>query len=51
MEGPAISTEDDEHWYYITSAAANKAYCNGKVMYYDSETEKMRFGEKKFSAE
>ena len=51
VEGPAISTEGDEHWYYITSAAANKAYCNGKVMYYDSEMEKMRFGEKKFSAE
>ena len=51
VEGPAISTEDDEHWYYITSAAANKAYCKDKVMYYDSETEKMRFGEKKFSAE
>ena len=51
VEGPTISTQNDEHWYYITSAAANKAYCNGKVMYYDSETEKMRFGEKKFSAE
>ena len=51
VEGPAISTENDVHWYYITSAAANKAYCNGKVMYYDSEMEKMRFGEKKFSAE
>ena len=51
VEGPAISTEDNEHWYYITSAAANKNYCNGKVMYYDSEAKKMRFGEKKFSAE
>ena len=51
VEGPAISAEGDEHWYYITSAAANKAYCKDKVMYYDSETEKMRFGEKKFSAE
>ena len=51
VEGPAISTENDVHWYYITSAAANKAYCNGKVMYYDSETKRMRFGEKKFSAE
>lgn len=51
VEGPAISTEDSICWYYITSAAANKNYCNGKVMYYDSEMKKMRFGEKKFSAE
>ena len=51
IEGPAVSTQGNEHWYYITSAAANKAYCNGKVMYYDNETKRMRFGEKKFSAE
>ena len=51
VEGPEISTQGNERWYYITSAAANKAYCNGKVMYYDNETKRMRFGEKKFSAE
>ena len=51
VEGPAISTQGNERWYYITCAAANKAYCNGKVMYYDNETKRMRFGEKKFSAE
>ena len=51
VEAPTISTEENEYWYYITSAAANKAYCNGKVMYYDAEMGKMRFGEKTFSAD
>ena len=51
VERPVISTEDEEYWYYITSAAANKGYCNGKVMYYDSEAGKMRYADKKFSAE
>ena len=49
-EMPLISTEGDEHWYYITSASA-KTYCAGKVIYYDRETEKMRFGDKAFSAD
>ena len=51
IERPEVSTEGDEHWYYITSAASNKDYCNGKVMYYDSEMKKLRFEEKNFSAE
>ena len=51
VEGPMTSTEEEVYWYYITSAASNKAYCNGKVMYYDSEMEKLRFGEKTFSAD
>lgn len=49
-EGPEISTEGNEHWYYITNAST-QAYCSGKVMYYDSETQKMRFGNKAFRAE
>ncbi len=49
-EMPLISTKGDEHWYYITSASA-KTYCAGKVIYYDRETEKMRFGDKAFSAD
>ena len=49
-EKPAISTEGDEHWYYITSAAANKDYCRGKVMYYNAEDQKMHFGDKQFQA-
>ncbi len=44
------STTGNEHWYYITSAAEND-YCAGKVMYYDGEMQKMRFGNKKFAAE
>ena len=51
IEKPTISTEGNEHWYYITSAAANKGYCNGKVIYYDADMQKLRFGEKSFSAD
>ncbi|MDD6123154.1 MAG: GDSL-type esterase/lipase family protein [Bacteroidales bacterium] len=47
-EPPVISTEGNEHWYYITSASSN-AYCAGKVMYYDAEQDRMRFGDKSFS--
>ena len=47
-EMPAISTEGNERWYYITSASA-KSYCAGKVIYSDSETDKLRFGDKTFS--
>ncbi len=49
-EMPAISTEGNERWYYITSASA-KTYCAGKVIYNDSETGKLRFGDKTFSAD
>lgn len=49
-EMPLISTEGDEHWYYITNASA-KAYCAGKVIYNDNETGKLRFGDKTFSAD
>ena len=49
-EMPTISTEGDEHWYYITNASA-KTYCAGKVIYNDSETGKLRFGDKTFSAD
>ena len=51
IEAPSISTEGNEHWYYITSSASNKAYCNGKVMYYDKDAGIMRFGDKLFSAD
>lgn len=46
-ELPIISTEGKEYWYYITSAST-QAYCAGKVMYYDSQVQKMRFGDKEF---
>ena len=49
-EMPTISTEGNEHWYYITSAST-KTYCAGKVIYNDSETGKLRFGDKTFSAD
>ena len=45
---PKYSTEGNVHWYYIKNAST-KAYCAGKVMYYDSEAHRMRFGEKTFS--
>ena len=45
---PEISTEGNEHWYYITSAST-KAYCAGKVMYYDAAADRMRFGSKTFA--
>ncbi|MBR5531205.1 MAG: exo-alpha-sialidase [Bacteroidaceae bacterium] len=47
-ELPIISTDGDEHWYYITSAST-QSYCAGKVIYYDSEAQKLRFGDKTFS--
>ena len=48
VERPQVSTEGNEYWYYITSAST-QSYCAGKVMYYDSEAQKMRFGDKTFS--
>lgn len=51
IEAAKISTEENVYWYYITSAATNKNYCNGKVIYYDAEMGKLRFGEKTFSAD
>ncbi|MBO5698836.1 MAG: hypothetical protein J6R79_02375, partial [Bacteroidaceae bacterium] len=50
IEAPKVSTEGDVHWYYITNAASNSGtdYCKGKVIYYDSATGKLRFGDKTF---
>ena len=48
VERPQVSTEGNEYWYYITSAST-QSYCAGKVMYYDSDAQKMRFGDKTFS--
>ena len=50
IEAPKISTEGNEHWYYITSAST-QAYCGGKVIYIDSDMGKLRFGDKMFSAD
>lgn len=50
VEAAKISTEENVYWYYITSAASNKNYCNGKVMYYDKDMGKIRFGDKAFNA-
>ena len=50
QEKPQVSTEENQYWYYITSAATN-TYCKDKVIYYDRETERMRFGDKSFSAD
>lgn len=50
QEKPQVSTDEEQYWYYITSAAT-KEYCKNKVMYYDSEADRMRFGDKSFSAD
>ena len=50
VEGPQISTENDVRWYYITNASA-KTYCKDKVIYYDTESSFLRFGDKAFSAD
>ena len=50
IEAPKISTEGNEHWYYITSAST-QAYCGGKVIYIDSDMGKLRFGDKMFSSD
>ncbi len=50
VEAPKISTEGNEYWYYITSAST-QTYCAGKVIYYDNEVGKLRFGDKAFSAD
>ena len=47
---PEVSTEENQYWYYIASAATN-TYCKDKVMYYDREAERMRFGDKSFNAD
>ena len=50
QEKPQMSTEENQYWYYIASAATN-AYCKDKVIYYDRETGRMRFANKTFSAD
>ena len=50
IESIKTSKEGEEYWYYITSAST-KAYCAGKVIYYDNDMEKLRFGDKTFSAD
>ena len=50
VEDAKISTEGDEHWYYITSASA-QSYCAGKVIYMDDDMGKLRFGDRAFSGD
>ena len=50
IEAAKISTEENQYWYYITSAST-QAYCAGKVIYIDNEINKLRFGDKTFSAD
>lgn len=47
---PTISTDAEQHWYYITSAST-KSYCAGKVMYYDAQSDRMKFGDKAFTSD
>lgn len=50
IEKPVVSTEGDEHWYYITSASTH-SYCVNKVIYYNNDNSKLSFGNKAFNAE
>ena len=50
IENVKISTQENVYWYYIANASS-KAYCAGKVIYYDNGMEKLRFGDKTFSAD
>ena len=49
IEAPKISTDGNEHWYYITNASS-KSYCAGKAIYHDEENNLLRFGDKTFNA-
>lgn len=49
-EKPLVSTEGNEHWYYIASAST-QTYCKDKVIYYDTEAERLRFADKSFRAD
>ena len=50
LEAPKVSTDEQQYWYYITSAST-QTYCAGKVIYYDGDAKKLRFGDKAFSAD
>ncbi len=50
IENVKVSTEEEEHWYYITNAST-KDYCANKVIYYDADMGKLRFGDKAFTAD
>lgn len=49
---PEISTEGNEHWYYIINAASasTASYCSGKAIYWDASFGSMRFADKQFNA-
>ena len=49
---PTISTEGNEHWYYIVNASTSADYCRGKVIYADaSDGNKMKFDDRQYLAE
>ncbi len=50
-KAPEISTEGNEHWYYIANASSGKAYCRNKVIYYNSDSQKLHFTNRVFGAE
>ncbi|MBQ0049564.1 MAG: exo-alpha-sialidase [Bacteroidales bacterium] len=49
-EMPKMSTNEEQHWYYITNAASNTnaAYAKDKVIYYNSGDDRIKFGNKTF---
>ena len=49
-ERPQFSTNEKQYWYYITSASTAD-YCAGKVMYYDSNNQSLRFASKEFNGD
>ncbi len=44
-----ISTDEEQHWYYIYSTST-KTYCSGKALYYDSDEDKIRFDGRSFQS-
>lgn len=45
-----LSTDEEQHWYYIYSASTS-AYCQGKVWQYDADADRMKFTDKAFLAD
>ncbi len=39
-----VSTTEEQHWYYITSAGT-QTYCAGKVIFHDAATNALSFGD------
>ena len=49
---PEISTEGNEHWYYIVNAAASSvSYCTGKVINYTASSNRITYSDKLYMSD